>query len=312
MFIHLIIYLSAFIGIWIGAGITISSVEKLSKTLHISAFATAFLILGFFTSLSELSVGINAVIENDREIFVGNLIGASAVIFMLVIPLLSITGRQVLIHPVMRGNKLLLSLIVISLPTLLSIDGKVTQIDASIVITSYLLLLFSIHLKKTTREVLQTKLSKPTKAMMHQFAKIVAGVATIFASSHFIVQETMYFAQLIKVTPFLISLLIVSIGTNIPELSFVVQSFFSKSNQVAFGDYVGSATFNSFLFGGLTLFYGKTIVLTNSYLISLLFLISALVAFYIFAQSKNAISRREGLVLLSIYIAFLMTEIFFH
>jgi cation:H+ antiporter len=135
-------------------------------------------------------------------------------------------------------------------------------------------------------------------------------VVVIFVASRFVVEQTLYFSQILQVSPFIISLLFIAIGTNIPELSFVVRSAFMKNNQVAFGDYVGSASVNTLLFGTLTLIFGKTVFLRNSYMISLYFLLFGLILFYYFARTKNSISRREGLVLLLLYVAFLATEIY--
>lgn len=104
----------------------------------------------------------------------------------------------------------------------------------------------------------------------------------------------------------------VSIGTNIPELSLVFRSLFIRNNQVAFGDYVGSACFNTFLFGLLTKIYNRNFNLSNSYVVSLLFLILGLIAFYFFAKSKNTISRLEGLALILLYFLFLFTEVYLH
>ena len=77
---HALIYLLSFVGIWVGSGLAIRSVERISQSLKVSSFAVSFLVLGLFTSISELSVGINSIMENDPEIYVGNLIGASIVL----------------------------------------------------------------------------------------------------------------------------------------------------------------------------------------------------------------------------------------
>jgi cation:H+ antiporter len=310
MGINLIIYIAAFVAIWVGSGMAISAVERVSKTLKLSSFAVSFLILGFFTSVSELSVGVNAVLENDPEIFIGNLIGASLVIFMMIVPLLAITSNGLKINREFQNFNLLISMIVIGAPVILSMDGKIDRIDALISIVLYLFLLVCIQAK---RGILETKIdkAKTTKAA-RELVKIIIGVAIIFVGSKFVVDQTLYFSGLLHISPFLISLLFIAIGTNIPELSFVFRSMFMKNNQVAFGDYVGSASFNTFLFGALTLYYGKTIYLNNSYMISLVFLLSGLCIFYYLAKTKHTISRIEGLLLLLIYVAFLLVEILFH
>lgn len=309
---HIIVYVLSFIGVWIGSGLAINSVERLSRILRVSSFTVSFLVLGLFTSVSELSVGINSVLENDPEIYVGNLIGASIVIFMLIVPLLAITGRKIKISPEFQGFNLPAALVVIALPVILAMDGRVGRTDSIIALSLFGFLVVSVQSKKSFLERIKTINTKSTIRVGKELLRIVFGVVTIFIASRFIVEQTVYFSQILEVSPFLISLLLIAVGTNIPELSFVFRSAFMKNNQVAFGDYVGSASFNTFLLGSLTLFYGKPVILTNSYLVSLLFLVVGLILFYYFARTKNSISRFEGIVLLAMYLLFLATELFIH
>lgn len=309
---HLAIYALSFIGIWIGSGLAISSVERLSKILRVSSFAVSFIVLGFFTSVSELSVGVNSILENDPEIYVGNLIGASIVIFMLIIPLLAITGNNIKITPEFRGFNLPASLVVIALPVILAMDGRVGRTDSILALSLFGFLVVAVQTRRGLLEKMKTINSRSSLKVGKELLRIVFGLAVIFIASKFVVEQTEYFSNLLQLSPFVISLLLISIGTNIPELSFVVRSAFMKNNQVAFGDYVGSASFNTFLMGGLTFFYGKPVLLNNSYLVSLLFLVVGLFVFYYFARTKNSISRIEGLVLLALYVLFLVVEIYIH
>ncbi|MEK7497784.1 MAG: hypothetical protein AAB656_02610 [Patescibacteria group bacterium] len=308
---HILIYLLSFAGIWIGSGLIIKAVEKLSRNLRISSFAVSFLVLGMFTSVGEFSVGINSVLKNDPEIYVGNLIGASIVLFMLIIPLLAIVGNSIRITPEFQGFNLPASLIVVAAPVILAMDGKITKFDSFITLGLFGLLLISVEMKKgimqKTNNLSQTGISAGKELL-----KIIVGVAIIFIASRFVVEQTLYFSELLHISPFLISLLLIAVGTNIPELSLVIRSAFIRNHQVAFGDYIGSAAVNTFLLGLLTIIYGKTVILTNSYLVSLLFLVAGLLIFYYFARTKNSISRLEGFLLLCIYALFVATEIFIH
>lgn len=302
---HLILYLISFIGVWIGSGITVNSVENISKKLKTSSFVVSFILLGLFTSIGEISVGINSLIKDTPEILIGNLVGASIVIFMLIIPLLSIVSKSIRITPEFRGFNLPASLIVVALPAITAIDGKITKIDSIITISMFFFLLISIQ----TKNNLIQQVKKITKSkILKDFFKMFFGVSVIFVSSYFIVEQTVYFANILEISPFIISLLITSLGTNIPELSLIIRSVIIKNNQVAFGNYIGSASFNSLIMGTLSLIYGKTIILSNNYIISLLFLIINLLLFYHFAKTKNTISTKEGLILLLIYSLFILFE----
>ena len=312
MSVNLITYILSFVGIWIGSGIAIRSVEKLSRILRISSFVVSFLVLGLFTSVSELSVGVNSIIAHDPEIFVGNLIGASIVLFILVIPLLAIVGNKIKIAPEFQGFNLPMSLIVVAVPVLLAIDGQITQTDSIISVGLYGFLAIIIEAKKGITRKFKNFTPDATVRVEKEILKIIFGLVLIFIASKFVVNQTLYFADILKVSPFLVSLIVISIGTNVPELSLVARSVFMKDNEVAFGDYIGSAAFNTFLIGFLTIINGGSVPLNNSYLISLLFLIAGLVLFYHFARTKNSISRLEGLALLFLYALFLFVEVVVH
>ena len=312
MLFHVLVYVLSFAGIWLGAGLATKAVQNLSRRLGLSSFSLSFLILGFFTSVSELSVGVNSVILKDPEIYVGNLIGASIVLLLMVIPFLALAANSINIQKEFSGFNLVVSLLVIAAPVILVIDGQVTKLDSVISIILYVFLFICIERKNgilgTTKKIAKVPETKIVKAIV----KIIVGVSIIFISSRFIVGQTLYFSELLKVSPFMISLLLISIGTNVPELSLVFRSLVMRNNQVAFGDYIGSAAFNTFLFGFLTLLYGNTVSLENSYFVSLLFLIAGVILFYHFAHTKNIISRLEGLVLLLFYFSFIVTELLIH
>lgn len=312
MVVHLAVYILSFAGIWFGSGLTVKSVERLAHSLRISSFSLSFLVLGLVTSISEFSVGVNAVIDDNPEIYVGNLIGASIVLFMLIIPLLAVVGHQIKITKELQGMNLIMSLIVVAAPVVLSFDGNIGKIDGIITVVIYTILALAVQIKTGVMEKILDIIQFQKTRIGVEFTKIIIGFGIIFLASHSVVEKTVYFSHVLGLSPFLISLLVIGLGTNLPELSFVVQSIFRKSNQVAFGDYVGSAAFNTYLFGLFTLWYGKTVILTNSYLISLVFLVVGLVLFYIFARSKNTLSKKEGLVLFGTYVLFILSEIWLH
>lgn len=310
--IHLFIVALAFTAIWIGSGLAANSVERLSRILKVSSFAVSFLVLGAFTSVSEFAVGLNAVIEGTPEIYVGNLIGASIILFMLIIPLLAIFGNRIRINPEFQGHNLPLSLIVIATPVLLTIDGRITHTDALISIVLFCILVLSIQTKRSLWEKITQLNNGASIRIGTELICIIFGVTLIFIASRFIVDQTLYFSNLLNISPFIISLLVISLGTNIPELAMVVRSVFMRNHQIAFGNYVGSASFNTLIFGILSYLHQTPVLLTNSYLTSLLFLLIALSLFYYFARTKNTISRQEGIILLSLYIAFIASEIYLY
>ena len=99
-----------------------------------------------------------------------------------------------------------------------------------------------------------------------------------------------------------------SLGTNLPELSIAIKSIVLGKKEVALGDYLGSAASNTLLFGIFTLLNGKRVDV-SSYSFRVLFItLLGLGTFYIFSRSKKDISKHEGKILLLIYILFILIQ----
>jgi cation:H+ antiporter len=138
---------------------------------------------------------------------------------------------------------------------------------------------------------------------------IVLGLVIVFAASNVIVDKTLYFADIFSISAFYISLIVISLGTNLPELSLAVRSVLSGKNDVAMGDYIGSAASNTFLFGLFTLMHNGEILTVSNFFITFFFIVTSVICFYLLFLSQNGISRRSGIALLCLYIVFVILEL---
>ena len=306
---NIVAYFLSFFVIWWGAGLIIEAVDTVAKKINLSKFAVSFFMLGILTSIPEFAVGINSIIDRDPEIFVGNLIGGNIVLFLLVIPILAIFGKGIKLVHQLNTKNLLFSLLLIATPAFLIADKRFSLFEAIFLVVLYGILLYTIEKKKGILERVRDNLTDGKTHFVKDLGKIIVGIVFVFFSSSFIVDKTIYFSQLYHISPFLISLLLLSLGTNLPELSLAIHSVVSKKKEVAFGDYVGSAAANSMLVGVLTLINGGQVMVVNHFLSPFIFTVVGLALFFYFSRSKNDISRSEGLALLLVYIGFLIMEI---
>ncbi len=309
--LRVLIYVFMFFILWSGAGLIISAVEKASKMLKISTFALSFFVLGLLTSIPELAVGITSVVEGDPQIFVGNLLGGVVVMFLLIIPLLAVFGNGINLSHSMDSRSLLATMIVTIAPALLVADKRVGTFEAILMILLYISTLYMVQRKQNIVEKiesLQASLQNDGRVHIINLLKILGGLVLVFIGSEYIVKETLYFSGLLSISPFLISIVVLSLGTNLPELLLAVRGIKKHKKDVAFGDYIGSASANTLLFGGLVFMNGGKVVVENNFIQSLVFILIALICFYFFARSKNTISRKEGIILLVIYVCFLAIE----
>jgi cation:H+ antiporter len=288
----------------------VTAVSRLAYGLKMSAFTVSFFVLGLLTSLPEISIGFTAIATDDPSIFVGNLIGGIFVLFLLVIPLLALTEKGVTVPKQLNKTVLAGLLVVCFLPTFLVRDSRITTYESIIAIIAYCLLFIFFSKEQGLFEKVKNKLSTKRKIKWWDAVKIVVGVCLLIVGSNQIVESTEYFAQVLEISPFFVSLIIVSLGTNIPEITILFRSIAEKKTDVALADYLGSATANTLLFGVLSLTYNQTIILPSTYIHRYLLMIISLLLFYLFMRTKNRISRKEGMMLLLLYTVFIVIELF--
>ena len=307
MFFDLTLFLLSFITLWIGAGIAITSVERVSRKVNISSFIVSFFALGVLTSLSEISVAFFSIMDKTPQISVGNLIGGSAILVLLVIPLLAIINRSVTFDTKSGSINFPLSFLVIVLPVFFALDKKLTIMEAVFLLFSFAFLAFTISTKNTLLERLENAITKHNVSTYKELIKILIGVALIVLSSKFIVDTTVLYANRFNISPFIIGLVILSFGTNLPELSILAKSAYLKKKNIALGDYLGSAAINTLVLGFLVLGNRDTISLANGIKYNLLLLpLGAALLLYFIRNRK--LERKEGVVILLIYVVFVVLE----
>ena len=111
--VHVIIFFASIAIVWFFAGILIDSVNSIARRYCRTGFFTAFFILGALTSISEFSVATNAALAGVPAVAVGNLVGASFVILLFVVPLLAAAGGGIVFNSAVSKRNLILMLLAI-------------------------------------------------------------------------------------------------------------------------------------------------------------------------------------------------------
>lgn len=293
---------------WFASRLIIKNIERFSQKNKFSPFIASFFILGILTSVPELAVGLNAIWDNQPAIFAGNLIGASFVLLMFIIPLFGFVANGINLEHELKINVFLLALVVIAAPVFFVLDGVVERREALILIVLYGLLVASIDKRKNLFQSFWMSFAKAQTADWINIGKIIAGFGLIFFASKILVEQTIYFSQFFKISLFVISLVVLSLGTNTPEFVIGIASVIRQKKTVALGDHIGSAAFNSFLFGVFVLIQGAFVVAAQDFLPIFILFATGLTIFFIFMRSKHHLSRWESLIILFFYIVFLALE----
>jgi len=307
--VQALLFFSCFFFVWIGSGLVVGPIAALAKNWKLPAFTVSFFLLGLLTSLPEAVIGTVAVIEGDPAIYAGNLLGGVIVLFLLIIPLLGLVGTGVKMPRELGKARLLFTLVTVLAPAVLLSDRVLSMLEASFLIILYVALFLSFSFRESLLEKVQEAMVRRKKKTGLMVLKVLVGVVILVVASEQIVSSTMYFSELLQLSPFFVSLIIVSLGTNIPEISIVFRSILTKKQDVALADYLGSASANTLLMGVFTLVSGQALVVPNNVLPRFLVLLLGLALFFVFARSRNTISRKESFVLILLYVGFIVYEL---
>ncbi|MBP6882443.1 MAG: sodium:calcium antiporter [Candidatus Levybacteria bacterium] len=307
--VNLLLFIVAFVSIWLGSGLIVSSVSNFSSKLKLSPFAFSFVFLGLLTSLPEFSVGLQAVASHDAEIFVGNLLGGIIVLFLVIIPLLAIFGNGISLKNDLDSKTTFFTLAVILTPSLFTLDKKVTNLEGGILILLYGILLFVIERKNGIFNRENSKILNISAYSHKDLLKLIVGICVIFISSSIIVDKTVFFADMFNISAFYIGLLVIALGTDLPEMSLAIRSVISGKKDIAMGDYIGAAAASTLMFGIFTLLHNGEVLTSSAFLTTFIFILTALTLFFIFVKSKNFITRKQGILMFAVYIIFIFVEI---
>ena len=111
-----------------------------------------------------------------------------------------------------------------------------------------------------------------------------------------------------RISTLVVGMTIVSFATSAPELFVSLQAVLDGSSNIAFGNLIGSNIFNILAVLGVTasikeinIIDAKILTFDYMWMIA----ITLIVGLFIYTFSKSQISRKEGIVLLLIYISYL-------
>lgn len=310
---HVVTFAAAIAAIWFFAGLIIESVDKVATRFQKSGFVVAFFLLGFLTSLGEISVTVNSIIKGAPQVSAGNLVGASFVLLIFIVPLLAVAAGKVRMSKIFDGWRLAYILFVVAIPSIFLIDGSLTKAEGVASLLFLVSLFWIINKYNTTPPAKEQRaeiLEEVKRPIVVDIGKVVVSAIVIFFSGNLLVSEAVWFADILQAPKSLVGMVLLSVGTNIPEIAIALRAVVKKRSEVAFGNYLGSATMNTLTFGLLALIAGPFTLDQGPVVVACLFTIIGFVLFYFFIKSKDVLSRKEGAVLLGVYALFLAVHIY--
>lgn len=303
-----------------GADFFVEGSSSVAKKFHVPAMLIGMTIVAMGTSLPECAVSVTASLANNNSLAVSNVIGSN--IFNLMV----VCGACALFSPLTIRQDTLkkefpLSIICAALMLVLGYIGMTLgHIDGIIFLVLFVgYLLWMIQSAKKARAAVLSDPAQSVQVEQAEFVEeniailptwkslifIIGGMIAIKFGGDFVVDGASSIASSMGLSQTLIGLTIVAMGTSLPEL--VTSLVAAKKGEVdmALGNVIGSDIFNIlFVLGIATVISPISFLMENVIDIILLIIMSVIVL--AFAWTRQQINRKEGILMLLMYAAYMV------
>ncbi|WP_372739949.1 calcium/sodium antiporter [Neptunomonas sp.] len=314
-----LLYLLLGIGLLTAGGeVLIRGSLAIAKRLGISPLLSGLLIVGFGTSMPELVVSVDAAINGQPDIAIGNVVGSNIANILLVLGLCAVIS-PLAVSPLSLRRDAVVVIAASLLFVLLASGRALSVVDGMIFITalfSYLIWAYWTEQDKSTlsgalHEAESAEIEKIPESFLWSAIAVIGGLALLIAGSQVLLKGAVGIANGLGVSEAVIGLTLVAVGTSLPELTISVIAALRRHADVAVGNILGSNIFNilgilgvSAILQPLTL-KGRVLEFDQWIMLGAAFLI------FLFLFTDRKLSRIEGGVLLLGYFTYLFISFFF-
>jgi len=302
--ITVILLLVGFVLLIKGADYFVEGASDLATMLKIPSMIIGLTIVAFGTSAPEAAVSVTSALTNSNAIAISNIIGSNIFNLLAVIGITSVIYKididKVTLKedfPILLVSSILLLIFIVTGNLISRIEGIILLV---ILIAYVGWLILRAKKTDTNMSVGTTHLSMPIIAIY-----IICGLIAIVVGGDLVVESSKSIALGLGMSETLVGLTIVSIGTSLPELITSVTAAYNRKTDIALGNAIGSCIFNILFILGLTNTI-TPIATTDIMLIDCIIMIIVMIITYILAYDKNDFNRKDGLILVGLFIVYMI------
>jgi cation:H+ antiporter len=301
-----------------GASLLVKGASSFAKMLHIPNLVIGLTVVAFGTSFPELIINVFASSQGQSELAVGNVVGSNIINVFLVIGLAALV-KPIQIQSYTVRYELPFALLAMAILFVVANDGLINQTQYSVlhrsdgiiflsffIIFVYYTFVVSTHSHEKHEGHDVTEMSQLKSAIF-----ILIGMTGLYFGGEFIVKSATNLALAWGLSEVVIGILVVALGTSLPELATSVVASYKGNADMAVGNIVGSNIFNVFLVLGTSATI-TPIAFNPSINIDLgvAFLATLLLFIFVFTGKGKQVDRLEGGIFLLLYIVYVIFLIY--
>ncbi|NOR54645.1 MAG: calcium/sodium antiporter [Sulfurovum sp.] len=297
--------------IW-GADLIINQSERIALKFGIPEFIIGATLIALGTSLPEMAASIAASYSGKPDIAVANVIGSNILNITLVLATVFLIAKKINPNRDFFAKDSTWALVPVMVFLLMILDGVISRFDAVLLLLlmgAYLLFLLQ-DAKGIPKDDLED-----LEAMEEEdfsWSKVVpvlfTGFILVVIGAHFTVESASEIAKSFGISEWVIGIIMISLGTSLPELVVSVSAALKGKVDMAIGNIIGSNMANTTVVLGAAALTGPLNVNASAYIFDIATMLVATLLL-VFITANKLYNRSAGISLMIILGLFLHNTI---
>ncbi len=304
MITNILIFAAALYMVIRGSTMATKYAGRLAESFRISKYTIGFIVIAVISILPETFISINAAIRGIPSFGLGMLLGSNIADLTLIFAILVFNaGRSLKVESkIFRSHALYPFLLL--LPILLGLDGHFSRLEGAALIVAGAA--FYWRAFRDGRD--GAAAPRKEHGRYKSFLMLLLSMAILLLGAHLTVAFATSVAYTIGISPILVGILIVGLGTTMPELFFSLRSITVRDDSMAIGDLLGTVLADATIVVGVLAlahpfaFPQKIIYTAGTFMVVAAFML------FQFMRSGRALTKREAWMLLAFWTAFIAVE----
>lgn len=290
----------------VGAMVSTRYAERFADSFYLSKYVVGFIVISFVSILPETIIAVNASLQGESQLGLGTLFGSNVADLTLIIAILTYVAgkRKIKVEKTMLSKVKAYPLFLL-IPLLLGMDGNYTREEGLALIVAGVI--FYVIVFRKSIGVPAERRDK--KQRLQHSIMLLLGMALLLVGAHYTVIFATNVADGLGVSPILIGLLVVSLGTTMPELFFSARAVKHKQDSLALSDIMGAVLADATIVLGILAvispfsFSRSVVFITGAWM-----LVASLVLIALMRKRWN-LTRAKGLLLLALWLCYVVVEL---
>ncbi|MAO00607.1 MAG: sodium:calcium antiporter [Roseovarius sp.] len=301
-----------------GGDVFVRGAVQVAERIGISPLVIALTFVAFGTSVPALMTSVQAGLSGSPGIAFGNVVGSNIANILLIVGVSALICPITIARSALRRDALVMLVVSAAFAVLALVlpMGRIVGICLIFLLVGYVWFVIgqetvnqdggAIHDKSVALTGADPSIAPPHAEddLLMPLLIALAGLTFVVGGGFFLVSGAVAIARNFEISETVIGLTIVAVATSTPVLITSVIAALKRQGDVAFGNVVGSNIYSILGAGGTTALITPSIVPQEIKQFDAPMMVAVSLLIVLFAATGLRIGRREGVILITGYVAY--------